>query len=559
MNFGIEHPQALYALLLLIPCYFRMNKKFRRLIREFSSQDSSATTREHINKIKTRFTLRMVCVICAWGMLIASLAGFYWGTVSVPMQKSGREVAFVFDISYSMEATDAPGGMTRLESAANYASELLDRMHNVSVSVVLAKGEATVAIPVTEDYNAIRALLSSLSPKLITSPGTSLANGIQAALSSFPKESSRASCIWVFTDGEETDSGLAQVLAKTVDLGIPTAIIGFGSEHESSVLTGDGKTFVQTALRSKEIQKTIENVQKKALKQKWANQPLLMFTDASEVGSAYKLMQYIKSANDQETAGNSTDEKAADASVVYEVKSIPRNTLFTGLAIFFFVLSFVFSEFNSLPQRAKKSSEKKGSLLASLVFAMLLTSCGGKFSNGAKILEGRLDYNRKDYQDAIANFLEAYDSAKNAGDKTSQEYALFGLASTYLMQDENESAVKRFEQISASAPDNIRFSVYYNTGIIAHKNGDYAKAAAMFKNALEIDSTNVNAKINLELSLEENAVQARKGEQQLAPVTKEKEEASPLESAIYSLLREKEAEQWKNSQQDSAEKNSLDY
>ena len=248
MNFGIEHPQALYALLLLIPCYFRMNKKFRRLIREFSSQDSSAAMREHIKKIKTRFTLRMVCVICAWGMLIASLAGFYWGTVSVPMQKSGREVAFVFDISYSMEATDAPGGMTRLESAANYASELLDRMHNVSVSVVLAKGEATVAIPVTEDYNAIRALLSSLSPKLITSPGTSLANGIQAALSSFPKESSRASCIWVFTDGEETDSGLAQVLAKTVDLGIPTAIIGFGSEHESSVLTGDGTTFVQTAL-----------------------------------------------------------------------------------------------------------------------------------------------------------------------------------------------------------------------------------------------------------------------------------------------------------------------
>ena len=270
-----------------------------------------------------------------------------------------------------------------------------------------------------------------------------------------------------------------------------------------------------------------------------------MFTDASEVGSAYKLMQYIKSANDHGAAGNSTDEKAPDASVVYEVKSIPRNSLFTGLAIFFFVLSFVFSEFNSLPQRAKNASAKKGGLLASLVFTMLLTSCGGKFSNGAKILEGRLDYNRKDYQDAIANFLEAYDSAKAAGDKTSQEYALFGLASTYLMQDENESAVKRFEQISSSAPDNIRFSVYYNTGIIAHKNGDYAKAAAMFKNALEIDSSNINAKINLELSLEENAVQARKSEQQLAPVTKEKEEASPLESAIYSLLREKEAEQWK--------------
>ncbi|MBR4386513.1 MAG: VWA domain-containing protein [Treponema sp.] len=559
MNFGIEHPQALYALLLLIPCYFNMNKRFKRLVKEFSSAESSTVSREHIKRIKARFTLRMICVLCAWTMLIAAMAGFYWGTVSVPMQKSGREVAFVFDISYSMEATDAPGGMTRLESAANYASELLDHMQNVSVSVVLAKGEATVAIPVTEDYNAIRSLLSSLSPKLITSPGTSLGNGIQAALSSFPKESSRASCIWVFTDGEETDSSLAQVLAKTVDYGIPTAIIGFGSEHESSVMAGDGSTMVQTALRSKQIQKTIESVQKKAIKQKWANQPLLMFTDASEVGSAYRLMQYINPAQTEATASSASKENASDASVVYEVKSIPRNSLFTGLAILFFVLSFVFSEFNTLPQLSKKSSAKKGTLLATIVFTSLLTSCGGKFSNGTKILEGRLDYNRKDYQGAIANFLEAYDNAKVTGDQTSQEYALFGLASTYLMQDENESAVKRFEQISASAPENIRFSVYYNTGIIAHKNGDYAKAATMFKNALEIDSTNINAKINLELSLEENAVQARKSEQQLAPVTSEKEEASPLESAIYSLLREKETEQWKNSQKDSAERDSLDY
>ncbi|MBQ1727639.1 MAG: VWA domain-containing protein [Treponema sp.] len=196
MNFGIEHPQALYALLLLIPCHFQMNKRFKRLIREFSSAESSATAREHLRKIKTRFTLRMISTLCAWVMLIAAIAGFYWGTVSVPVQKSGKEVSFVFDISYSMEATDAPGGMTRLESAANYASELLDHMQNVSVSVVLAKGEATVAIPVTEDYNAIRSLLTSLSPKLITSPGSSLGNGIRAALSSFPKESSRASFIW---------------------------------------------------------------------------------------------------------------------------------------------------------------------------------------------------------------------------------------------------------------------------------------------------------------------------------------------------------------------------
>ena len=84
-------------------------------------------------------------------MIICALAGISWGANLIPVQKNGKAVSMVFDISYSMEAQDAPESMTRLEAAANYAKEILKKIPDVRVSVVLSKGKGTIAIPLTED------------------------------------------------------------------------------------------------------------------------------------------------------------------------------------------------------------------------------------------------------------------------------------------------------------------------------------------------------------------------------------------------------------------------
>lgn len=561
MNFGIERPYAFYALLLLIPALIYVNVKFKKITVEFYKNEFYADSKKNIKAFKLRFFFRTLCRAIAWIMLVAAYAGISWGTASVPVQKSGKEAAFVFDISYSMEASDGPGGMTRLEAASNYADELLHFMEFTSVSVVLAKGDAAVVVPSTEDFNAVRAILSSLSPELITTGGSSLGSGVMAALSSFPKETSRASCIWVFTDGEETDSSLAAALTEAVNLGIPTAIVGFGSEFETSVTAGDGLTQVQTALRSEQIKKTISSIQRHTLKQKWNSKlPVLTFIDASEPGSAYKLLQYVKPSLVQERPYHGygkADDSAMELSVVYEIKSVSHNSFFIILAIVFFALSFVFGEFRILPEFSKRSAKLAGSAILTV---LLFSSCNGRIFNGKKILEGRMEWNRSNYQDSIGDFLEVVDKADFYSDAKVKQYALFGLASTYMMQDENEAALKRFEQIDKDAPQNIRFSVLYNSGIIAHRQGDYSKAAALFKQALEIDSSNVNAKINLELSLKEEAVKAKAYESTLTPATVDtNKEVSPLESAVYSVLREKETKQWKSMQSESTEKSPLDY
>ena len=65
--------------------------------------------------------------------------------------------------------------------------------------------------------------------------------------------------------------------------------------------------------------------------------------------------------------------------------------------------------------------------------------------------------------------MDVEQNAGDRGDLEIQQYALYGLATTYLMQNENSSAQARYEQINPDAPDEIRFSVLYNSGIIEHR------------------------------------------------------------------------------------------
>ena len=126
------------------------------------------------------------------------------------------------------------------------------------------------------------------------------------------------------------------------------------------------------------------------------------------------------------------------------------------------------------------------------------------------------------------------------------------------MQDEETAALEKLETIDLDAPDSIRFATYYNMGIIAHKHGEYEKATEAFRQALLIDNTNIDAKINLELSLMENTATAKAGTQNLTPVS-ESEYHSSVEDTLFSIIRESEQNRWKNTQTKNEQSNILDY
>ena len=541
MNFGIERPWALYGIPILVPAIIYSVIVYKRTFMSLSKSSKKRHSLEFKN-IKQRILSRLFLRSASWCMMVFALAGFSWETVSTPTQKNGNAVAYVFDVSYSMTARDCPNKLTRMEAAAAYASELLERTQGIPSSAIIAKGSGVVAVPLTEDTEAIRSLLRSLSPKMMSAAGSSLGDGINAALKSFPKNISKAPVIWLFTDGEETDNALQNALAGALRKGASVVIIGFGEEREAEIYAGDGKTLVKTALRSDKIKESVREANAKNLSGqgfRFIKGAEAKFVDATEIGSAKKVLASISALSDE-----------GGATLAYEVQSVDRHKLFLTLGIILFALSFITSEFTS---RGVKEA------LAISLVALSFTSCSSEFEESKKILGAVWNWNQKKYTEAVAEFTQSLTLAEENGDETIKQYALYGLSVTYLMQNENKAAMEKINALSGSAPDKIRFASFYNSGIIAQREGDYQKATELFKNALLVDPTNVRAKVNLELSRNQQVQRAHESERQMIGADELSQEESDLQKSVFNRIREKDQQQWKNVQQEQKNSSALDY
>ena len=511
-------------------------------------------------RFKKILILRSALQLLALLMVFIARTGISWGTYLAPIQKNKAAVSFVFDISNSMLAKDVASGYsgknnqyrTRLSAANLYAKKLLERMDGTSVSVVLAKGDGINAIPLTEDYAMIESLLEVMNPALMTVPGSSLGKGILCAKESFPQNFSAAGRIWLFTDGEESDGALSSAILECMRVGIPVSIIGFGDLQESEILAGDGKTKVRSAFRKENLEKIIEAVEEKVSSYK--NQTPVLFLEASEIGSAAKLLSQI--SNRQENT----------QIVSYEARPVPRYKLFLILAFIFFGASFFATEFDFSTFRNQKSPKAASVLIIfSLISIMTLSGCSSDktektsgTSESVKILRGTWEWHKKNYRKAVSFYL---DVAQNTAPEKNQtiNYSLYDLAQAYSMTGEDKAALERYAQISSDAPAIVRYKAYYNAGIIACNNGDFEGATSYFRKALEIDSSRIEAKINMELSIQMTAAESKQNESQALPASQENQHNQDLENTVFNHIKENDKRQWKNSESNQAQNLSDDY
>ena len=197
----------------------------------------------------------------------------------------------------------------------------------------------------------------------------------------------------------------------------------------------------------------------------------------------------------------------------------------------------------------------KKNILFLLVFCIFFSSCSPKTKIISQVFYGVFFWQRNNYTEAAASFLQAEQIAKETGDENAENYANFGLATTYLMQNEPAAAINRFDKLNANANTGLQFASFYNQGIIAYQNANFEKAAENFKNALLIDNTNLNAKINLELSMQELAIKETQNQSQSTNANASK--SSTMQDLIFSIMMENEQNQWKSQEQENSD--ILDY
>ncbi|GHV22168.1 hypothetical protein FACS189494_08630 [Spirochaetia bacterium] len=186
---------------------------------------------------------------------------------------------------------------------------------------------------------------------------------------------------------------------------------------------------------------------------------------------------------------------------------------------------------------------KKYYFVIAILVSVLLGSCSGA-AGKLKLAEGNFHYSRGKFVEAISAYMTCLQYKETAS------YAQYALGSTYLAMEQSEPALARFAAAEMSAGiDNreLLYRIRYNTGIVRFKSGDFIGAANDFKRALEADSSRLQAKINLELSV---LSLMRKNESAQIRTTEkgsiEEETQRRKREILFNYVREKETNKWKS-------------
>ena len=193
-----------------------------------------------------------------------------------------------------------------------------------------------------------------------------------------------------------------------------------------------------------------------------------------------------------------------------------------------------------------------------LSLVLLLTGCGDKPSDLFGVLSGALAWSRQDWPAAASSFLRTAETASASKNTRLEEYAVYGLASTYLAQDEYDSALERLASLAKSASPDICSGIWYQAGIIAFRKGDFSKSSELFRKSLEYDSARQDAKLNLELS--KRSLQEKPAEQSSSSSGFHDNGGDSEDSnTIFNLIKKKEQDRWKNQKEEKPRQAVADY
>lgn len=225
--FRFEEPAYLY-LLLLLPVlalfYWYSNYQKRKAIRKFGDPELMAMLMPDVSKYRPDIKFWIIWVVI--GLFSLLLARPQFGSKLETVKRQGVEVMIALDISNSMLAQDVQP--SRLEKAKRLVAQLVDKMENDKVGMIVFAGDAFTQLPITSDYISAKMFLESIDPSLISKQGTAIGAAVSLATRSFTPQEGVGRTIIVITDGENHEGGAVEAATEAAKKGIQVNVLGIG-------------------------------------------------------------------------------------------------------------------------------------------------------------------------------------------------------------------------------------------------------------------------------------------------------------------------------------------
>lgn len=229
--FRFENILFLYILAGLVPLLlvaFWLFRKWRK--NALQKLASNHLTKRLIPEVSNsqpviKFIFYALAMIC----LFIGLANLQYGTKLEEVKREGVDLMIALDVSNSMLAEDL--SPNRLERAKRAIYQLLEKLQNDRLGIIIFAGEAYVQLPITTDYSSAKLFLESIGTDIVPVQGTAIGKAIDLALRSFDFENGTSKAIIVITDGENHEDDALGAAANALENGVNVHTIGMGSEN----------------------------------------------------------------------------------------------------------------------------------------------------------------------------------------------------------------------------------------------------------------------------------------------------------------------------------------
>jgi len=242
----VEMLYLLWGLPLLAALLIYAGRRRRRALEQFAERELLPRIAFTVSASRRRW--KAALLLASFGLAVFALARPAWNPVEQEVQRRGRDVVFLLDVSRSMLAEDlAPN---RLERAKLAILDAASRLEGDRVALVVFAGTAVVKCPPTYDYGFFRMAVEDVAVDSVSRGGTLIGDAIRTAIEQvFTDETRGHRDLVLITDGEDHESFPVEAARQLGQMEIRLIAIGLGDEGEGKripVRGPDGRmTFLQ--------------------------------------------------------------------------------------------------------------------------------------------------------------------------------------------------------------------------------------------------------------------------------------------------------------------------
>lgn len=187
-----------------------------------------------------KLSLRLVILMALIFMLCRPRGGEKEDTSTL----SGNEIYVAIDVSNSMlaSATDDPQATSRLKKAKLLLEKLFEKLNNDKVGIIVYAGEAYMQLPITSDYVSAKQYLDIISPEMVPSQGTAIADAIELAMNNYTSDENKHKALILITDAEDHVGEAIDMAKNAHKQNVQVNVVGFGSSNGAPIPVNSDKS-----------------------------------------------------------------------------------------------------------------------------------------------------------------------------------------------------------------------------------------------------------------------------------------------------------------------------